>query len=116
MVDWHLKGTPPHTMAPGEVLHVLIVRVEHNIDDDWFIEGVLSRPSKKIPLTDKQRQTYDFIAGYVQSRGYAPTYKEIAEHFHWKSLATVSEHMVQLQRRRWIVRERNRARHIQLLP
>jgi repressor LexA len=42
------------------------------------------------PLTDKQRQIYDFIATAITEKGFCPTLREIGEKLH-KSVGTIQE-------------------------
>lgn len=70
---------------------------------------------KKEPLTAQQRALYDFIAESIEQKGYAPTFEEIAGHFFYRSLATVHEHLGNLERKGWIRRTYNEARGIALV-
>ena len=48
-------------------------------------------------LTRRQRQVYDFIAGFVQSKGYSPSFEEIGGGLGLSSLATVHKHVSNLE-------------------
>lgn len=48
-------------------------------------------------LTKKQKEMLDFIVESIQLNGYAPSYREIADHFHLSSVATVHEHIKSLE-------------------
>jgi repressor LexA len=48
--------------------------------------------------------------------GYAPSFEEIAEHFNYNSLATVHEHLSNLERKGYIKRSYNESRAIEILP
>jgi hypothetical protein len=50
-------------------------------------------------LTKKQRQILDYVESFVDSYGYSPSFEEIADHFGYSSLATVHEHLSNLERR-----------------
>lgn len=50
-------------------------------------------------LYERQRQILDFIAQYIQKNGYAPSLKEIAIAMNLSSLATIHEHLTQLQKK-----------------
>lgn len=63
-----------------------------------------------VALTPKQKKVFDYIAGFTEKKGYAPSQKEIAEHFKFKSLGTVQEYLVQLQRRGHLSISRNAQR------
>ena len=48
-------------------------------------------------LTKRQRQMYDFIAEFVQSNGYSPSFEEIGAALGLSSLATVHKHINNLE-------------------
>jgi len=48
-------------------------------------------------LTPKQKQILDYIEQFIESNGYSPSYREIAEHFEFSSVATVAEHIENLR-------------------
>jgi repressor LexA len=50
-------------------------------------------------LTEKQQKVLDFIQGYSLQEGEAPSQREIAEHFGFKSLGTVQDYLKALQAR-----------------
>ena len=52
-----------------------------------------------VTLYRRQRQIVDFISQYIQSKGYSPTLKEIAEAIGVSSLATVHEHLQALEKK-----------------
>lgn len=63
-------------------------------------------------LTDKQREILDFIEGFTDSEGMAPTVYEIANHFDIKT-STVFAHIRALQRKGFLTRS-SKARSIAL--
>ena len=67
-------------------------------------------------LTRRQRQVYDFIAEFVQSHGYSPSFEEIGEGLGLNSLATVHKHITNLEKKGLLKRDYNRSRSIDLLP
>jgi repressor LexA len=69
-----------------------------------------------MPLTKRQRQILDYLNGYAAENGYAPSFEEIAEHFNYNSLATVHEHLTNLERKGYIKRSYNESRAIEILP
>lgn len=74
------------------------------------------RPNKEIrPLTMKQRLVYLFIKAYITDCGFSPSYQEIADHFGYRSLATVHEHVDNLIRRGWVERGYNERRSIRVV-
>lgn len=66
-------------------------------------------------LTRRQRQLYDFIANFVQTRGYSPSFEEIREGLGLNSLATVHKHVTNLEKKGLLHRDANRSRSIDLL-
>ena len=48
-------------------------------------------------LTPKQKQILNFIEDFIQENEYAPSYREIADHFGFSSVATVAEHVENLK-------------------
>ncbi|MCC7196219.1 MAG: transcriptional repressor LexA [Gemmatimonadaceae bacterium] len=69
-----------------------------------------------MPLTKRQRQILDYLNGYTAANGYAPSFEEIAGHFNYNSLATVHEHLTNLERKGYIKRTYNESRAIEILP
>lgn len=68
-----------------------------------------------MPLTRRQKQILDYIGDYIADRGYAPSFEEIAEHFGYSSLATVHEHLSNLERKGYIRKTYNESRSIELV-
>lgn len=60
--------------------------------------------------TPIQRQVYDFIAESVDKQGIAPTNREIADRFGWKSPRAPAVHIEALIRKGWLERRRGTAR------
>ena len=69
-----------------------------------------------MPLTKRQREILTFLHGYTEDHGYAPSFEEIAEQFNYNSLATVHEHLSNLERKGYIRRSYNESRSIEILP
>lgn len=67
-------------------------------------------------LTRRQKQILDFVQHYLTENGFAPSFEEIAEHFSFRSLATVHEHLTNLERKGYIHRGHNESRAIELVP
>jgi repressor LexA len=67
-------------------------------------------------LTKRQSEILNFLQAHIRDRGYAPSFEEIAEHFGFQSLATVHEHLTNLQRKGYIHRAHNESRAIEVLP
>lgn len=69
-----------------------------------------------MPLTKRQREILDFLGTYEDKHGYAPSFEEIAEYFNYNSLATVHEHLSNLERKGYIKRTYNESRAITIVP
>lgn len=69
-----------------------------------------------MPLTKRQREILSYLTTYTEENGYAPSFEEIAETFSYSSLATVHEHLSNLQRKGYIKRSYNESRAIEILP
>ena len=67
-------------------------------------------------LTRRQKEILDFLNGFIDREGYAPTIEEIAAHFSLRSLATVHKHLTNLQDKGLIRRAWNRSRALELVP
>lgn len=69
-----------------------------------------------MPLTKRQKEILDYIEGFIIDQGYAPSFEEIAEAFGYSSLATVHEHLSNLERKGYIRKAYNESRSIELVP
>ena len=68
-----------------------------------------------MPLTKRQKEILDYIGTFIDARGYAPSFEEIAESFGYSSLATVHEHLSNLERKGYIRKSYNESRSIELV-
>lgn len=68
-----------------------------------------------MPLTKRQKEILDYIESFIEDQGYAPSFEEIAEHFGYSSLATVHEHLSNLERKGYIRKSYNESRSIELV-
>jgi repressor LexA len=68
-----------------------------------------------MPLTRRQKEILDFVDAFLAERGYAPSFEEIAAAFGYSSLATVHEHLSNLERKGYIRKSYNESRSIELL-
>ena len=66
-------------------------------------------------LYRRQRQILDFLRGYINKFGHAPTLAEIAQKLKVKSLATVHEHLQTLERKGLIKKSAGLIRGIELI-
>lgn len=69
-----------------------------------------------MPLTRRQREILTYLGSYSEQNGYAPSFEEIARQFNYNSLATVHEHLSNLERKGYIRRGYNESRSIEILP
>jgi repressor LexA len=67
------------------------------------------------PLTPKQKQILDFIEAHTDREGYAPSQQEIARAFGFRSLGTVQNYLVRLEREGLLARDWNARRGVRLL-
>jgi repressor LexA len=66
-------------------------------------------------LTDRQRQTLEFIAETVADRGYPPSVREICDALGLASSSTVHSHLQALQRKKYLRIDPTKPRAIELL-
>jgi repressor LexA len=66
-------------------------------------------------LTRRQKQILDFLEQYISMNGYAPSLEEIGRQFSFSSLATVHEHLTNLERKGFLTRTHNESRSIELV-
>jgi repressor LexA len=71
--------------------------------------------ANEMPLTKRQKEILDHIESFIDERGYAPSFEEIAEAFGYSSLATVHEHLSNLERKGYIRKAYNESRSIELV-
>ena len=65
------------------------------------------------PLTKRQAQILEFVTSYIQKQNFAPSYREIGQHFGLSSTATVAEHIESLKSKGYLLHAENLARSIQ---
>jgi repressor LexA len=65
-----------------------------------------------VPLTKRQREILNYLTTYTDQNGYAPSFEEIAESFSYNSLATVHEHLSNLERKGYLTRSYTESRAI----
>ncbi len=68
-----------------------------------------------MPLTKRQKEILDYIESFIKDMGYAPSFEEIAAFFGYSSLATVHEHLSNLERKGYIRKSYNESRSIELI-
>lgn len=67
-------------------------------------------------LTPKQKQILDFIQGFIAENDYAPSYREIADHFEFSSVATVAEHVENLKNKGYLSSDESSYRSLKVTP
>lgn len=65
-------------------------------------------------LTKRQQQIYDFIASYIEHKGFGPTVREICDAVDLSSPSTVHVHLRTLEEKGFIVRDSLKSRSIAL--
>ena len=68
-----------------------------------------------MPLTKRQKEILDHLESFIEKHGYAPSFEEIADAFGYSSLATVHEHLSNLERKGYIRKAYNESRSIELV-
>jgi repressor LexA len=67
-------------------------------------------------LTQRQKQVLDFLADFVETKGYSPSYEEIAAALTLASLATVHKHISALETKHYVKRSFNQSRSLEVSP
>lgn len=67
-------------------------------------------------LTKRQREILDYIESFLENYGYSPSFEEIAKFFGYSSLATVHEHLSNLERKGYLRKNYNKSRSLELMP
>lgn len=65
-------------------------------------------------LSKRQQQIYDYIASYIEQKGFGPTVREICEAVNLSSPSTVHVHLRTLEEKGFIVRDPLKSRSIAL--
>jgi len=68
-----------------------------------------------MPLTKRQKEILDYLGGFIERNGYAPSFEEIADAFGYASLATVHEHLGNLERKGYLRKSYNESRSLELV-
>jgi repressor LexA len=66
-------------------------------------------------LTRRQKQVLDFLVGFINRKGYSPSFEEIGASLHLSSLATVHKHLQTLEKKGFIRRGYNRSRSVEVV-
>ena len=66
-------------------------------------------------LTKRQREIFEYIRGFLDREGYAPSLEEIGGHFGLSSVATVHKHVQNLVQKGLLRKAWNRSRSLELV-
>jgi len=67
-------------------------------------------------LTRRQREVLDYIAEFISTNEYSPSFEEIAHGMGLASIATVHKHLSALETKGYLIRDFNRSRALDLSP
>jgi repressor LexA len=67
-------------------------------------------------LTRRQKDLLDFLAAFIETKGYSPSYEEIAAGMQLTSLATVHKHIQSLESKGYLKRGFNQSRSLEIAP
>ena len=67
------------------------------------------------PLTTKQKALADFIESHRRQHGSAPTYREIAEHFRFRSVNAVTNHFRLMRKKGWLESVSGKSRSLRII-
>ncbi len=67
-------------------------------------------------LTKRQKQILDYVESFIENYGYSPSFEEIADFFGYSSLATVHEHLSNLERKGYLRKNYNKSRSLEVIP
>lgn len=66
-------------------------------------------------LTRRQKQVLDFLVGFINRKGYSPSFEEIGDSLGLSSLATVHKHLDTLEDKGFIRRRYNQSRSVEVV-
>ena len=66
-------------------------------------------------LTKRQREVLNFVSERQRSEGNAPTVREIADHFRFKSSRAAADHLAALKRKGFLASESGKARSLRVI-
>ncbi|GAB4370922.1 MAG: transcriptional repressor LexA [Bryobacter sp.] len=67
-------------------------------------------------LTRRQKDLLDFLASFIEDKGFSPSYEEIAAGMQLTSLATVHKHIQSLESKGYLKRGFNQSRSLEIAP
>jgi repressor LexA len=65
-------------------------------------------------LTRRQKEVVDYLADFIERKGYSPSYEEIAEGIDLNSIATVHKHISALEAKGYLKRGFNQSRSVEI--
>ncbi|HKY62244.1 MAG TPA: transcriptional repressor LexA [bacterium] len=65
-------------------------------------------------LTPKQQDLLTFVQTFLEDRGFAPSQREIAEHFGFRSLGTVQNYLKALEAKGYLAKAKHQSRALRL--
>ena len=100
-----------------------LIRWSPGPDCGWFMtdKGRAARKRyfdsrrRRPPLTRRQKQVYDFVAGYIDRHGIAPAFEEIRAAVGLGSKSSVARLVDMLESKRWVRRYRYRHRSLTIV-
>jgi len=94
---------------------LLILLAQKNLDSNLFICECTIQMFSKRNLTPRQAEILEYLRGLQHEGGGAPTYREISEHFGFKSPKAAADHILALEKKGYVRRHGGRSRGIELL-
>ncbi len=70
--------------------------------------------SQRLPITDRQRQIFDYISDVTTQQGYPTTVRDIADRFKFASPNGAVCHLKALRKKGWITWEPGKARTVRV--
>ena len=110
LASLHLDAESRHQPAPE-----LSRDASQDVVADAELFGeVLLRNHHGGSVTDIQAAVLDFIVEYIHDHGWAPSRREISNHFGWSSTNASSEHIERLVAQGYLIRGEGKSRALRL--
>ncbi len=65
-------------------------------------------------LTKRQKQIFDYLKKFMKEKDYAPSLEELRRHFRLSSIATIHQHLENLENKGYLERIKNHPRSIEI--
>jgi repressor LexA len=62
----------------------------------------MSTTSERQPLTPRQQDVLTWISGFIDTRGYSPTVREIQHAYGWKTPAATMCHLIPMRKKGYV--------------